>query len=85
MHYLNPLIFYRSIEQNLGSPDNALIGFDYKANVANTAQFYGQFVMDEFNFAQIKQFNGWWGNKYALQQGFKYINVGGVQNLDLQL
>lgn len=85
LHYLNPLIFYRSIEQNLGSPDNALIGFDYKANVANTAQFYGQFVMDEFNFAQIKQFNGWWGNKYALQQGFKYINVGGIQNLDVQL
>lgn len=85
LHYLNPLIFYRSIEQSLGSPDNALIGFDYKANVANTAQFYGQFVMDEFNFSQIKQFNGWWGNKYAIQQGFKYINVGGIQNLDLQL
>lgn len=84
-HYLNPLIFYRSIEQSLGSPDNAMIGFDYKANVAKTAQFYGQFVMDEFNFAQIRQFNGWWGNKYAIQQGFKYINVGGVQNLDLQL
>lgn len=85
LHYLNPLIFYRSIEQALGSPDNAMIGFDYKANVANTAQFYGQFVMDEFNFSQIKQFNGWWGNKFAIQQGFKYINVGGVQNLDLQL
>ena len=84
-HYLNPRIFYRSIEQSLGSPDNAMVGFDYKANVAKTAQFYGQFVMDEFNFSQIKQFNGWWGNKYAIQQGFKYINVGGVQNLDVQL
>jgi hypothetical protein len=85
LHYLNPLIFYRSIEQALGSPDNAMIGFDYKANAASTMQFYGQFVLDEFNFAQIKQFNGWWGNKFALQQGFKYINVGGVKNLDLQL
>ena len=67
LHYLNPIIFYRSIEQSLGSPDNALIGFDYKANVANSLQFYGQFVMDEFNFSHIRQFDGWWANKYALQ------------------
>lgn len=85
LHYLNPIIFYRSIEQSLGSPDNALIGFDYKANVANTLQFYGQFVMDEFNFGHIRQFDGWWANKYALQQGVKYINVGGINNLDVQL
>ncbi|MCB9257006.1 MAG: hypothetical protein H6579_07750 [Chitinophagales bacterium] len=85
LHYLNPLIFYRSIEQALGSPDNAMVGFDYKANVASTMQFYGQFVMDEFNFEHIRKTDGWWANKYAIQQGFKYINVGGLDNLDLQV
>ena len=28
--------------------------------------------------------NGWWGNKQAVQVGFKYIDVAGIRNLDLQ-
>jgi hypothetical protein len=39
--YLNPIIFYRSIEQQNGSFDNALVGLDVKANVAHALQFYG--------------------------------------------
>ncbi|HEU0064504.1 MAG TPA: hypothetical protein VFQ58_05715, partial [Flavisolibacter sp.] len=31
--YLNPIIFYRSVEQQNGSPDNAIAGLDFKANV----------------------------------------------------
>ncbi|MCO6494193.1 MAG: hypothetical protein J5I91_00750, partial [Bacteroidetes bacterium] len=30
--YLNPIIFYRAIEQQLGSRDNAMIGLDWKWN-----------------------------------------------------
>lgn len=85
LHYLNPLIFYRSIEQDLGSPDNSVIGFDYKVNIAKSLQLYGQLVMDEFNFEQIRARNGWWANKYALQFGGKYIDVAGIDHLDLQL
>ena len=47
--YLNPVIFYRSIEQQNGSFDNAVAGLDAKANVAKKFQFYGQFLLDEFN------------------------------------
>lgn len=83
-HYLNPIIFYRSIEQSLGSPDNAVIGFDFKANVARRVQFYGQLLMDEFNFSHIRKRDGWWANKYALQIGAKYVNVAGLKNLDIQ-
>jgi len=46
--YLNPIIFYRSIEGTVGSPDNALAGFDFKANIAHKLQFYGQLLLDEF-------------------------------------
>ena len=84
-HYLIPIIFYRSIEQNLGSPDNSVIGFDYKANFLRHFQLYGQFIIDEFNFTQIRAKNGWWGNKWGLQQGLKYIDVANIPNLDLQL
>jgi hypothetical protein len=38
--YLNPIIFYRHIEGTLGSPDNAVAGLDFKANVAKRFQFY---------------------------------------------
>ncbi len=82
--YLNPLIFYRAIEQALGSPDNALIGLDFKANIARHLQLYGQFVLDEFNFANIRARNGWWANKFGLQAGGKYIDAFGVSTLDLQ-
>lgn len=84
-HYLIPIIFYRTIEQSLGSPDNSFIGFNYKVNFLRHFQSYGQFMLDEFNFSQIKAKNGWWANKYGIQQGVKYIDVANVSNLDLQL
>ena len=82
--YLNPVIFYRSIEQQNGSFDNAVAGFDAKANVAGSFQFYTQFLLDEFNLTQIRKQDGWWANKWALQLGAKYIDAFGISNLDLQ-
>ncbi len=84
LQYLNPVIFYRAIEQSLGSSDNSLLGLDYKANIARRLQLYGQVVLDEFNFGQISKFNGWWANKFAIQTGLKYIDAFGIPNLDLQ-
>jgi hypothetical protein len=82
--YLNPIIFYRSIEQQLGSFDNANIGFDFKANMAKKFQFYGQILFDEFILKRLKV-KGAYENKYALQLGGKYIDAFGIPNLDLQL
>ncbi|MCW3074463.1 MAG: hypothetical protein JWP69_1532 [Flaviaesturariibacter sp.] len=83
--YLNPVIFYRSIEQQNGSFDNAVAGLDVKANVAKRFQVYGQLLLDEFKLNEIKAGDGWWANKYALQGGIKYIDALGIKNLDLQL
>lgn len=83
--YLNPVIFYRSIEQQNGSFDNSVAGIDAKANVAKKFQFYGQFLLDEFNLTQLKKGSGWWGNKYGIQVGAKYIDAFNIPNLDLQI
>jgi hypothetical protein len=83
--YLNPVIFYRSIEQQNGSFDNSVAGIDFKLNSLKQVQFYGQFLLDEFNLKEIKKNDGWWGNKWGLQLGAKYINAFGINNLDLQL
>jgi hypothetical protein len=83
--YLNPIIFYRHIEGTVGSPDNAIAGFDFKANIAHKAQLYGQLLLDEFVLSEIKKNNGSWVNKYGIQVGVKYIDAFGVPNLDIQL
>jgi len=83
--YLNPVIFYRSIEQQNGSFDNSVAGVDFKLNALKRLQFYGQFLLDEFNLTQIKKNNGWWANKWGLQLGAKYIDAFGIKNLDLQI
>lgn len=84
--YLNPVILYRTIEQSVGSPDNVLIGINAKWNLWQRLQLYGQFILDEFKFDElIINQDGWWGNKYGLQLGLNYPNVGGVDHLDLQL
>lgn len=83
--YLNPIIFYRALEQYTGSQHNAIIGADFKWNLFKRFSVYGQLVVDEFVMNEIRNQTGWWGNKYALQAGAKYIDVLGINQLDGQI
>ncbi|MEQ6120077.1 hypothetical protein [Reichenbachiella sp. MALMAid0571] len=83
-NYLNPVIFYSTIEQQTGSPDNALLGFDFKWNAKKGVSFYGQFILDELIVGELKSGRGWWGNKYAYQLGGKYYDAFKIPHLDLQ-
>ncbi len=85
LNYLNPVIFYRAIEQQNGSADNALLGIDWKWLIVPRVSFYGQFVLDEFVLKEMTSGKGWWANKFAVQGGIKYIDVAGIPNLDVQL
>jgi hypothetical protein len=82
--YLNPVIFLRHVEGTVGSPDNAVAGIDFKANVFHQIQLYGQLLLDEFILKQITKNNGYWANKWGLQLGLKYIDAFTIKNLDLQ-
>ena len=82
--YLNPVIFLRSAEQQVGSPDNAMLGMDFKINAAHQAQLYGQLLLDEFVSKEITSSRGWWGNKYGMQVGIKYLDIFNIKNLDVQ-
>lgn len=83
--YLNPIIFYRSVEQQNGSFDNSVAGLDVKANLPKQIQLYGQLSLDEFLLSEITRNRGWWANKWGIQVGAKYIDAFGIPNLDLQL
>lgn len=84
LSYLNPIIFYRAIEQNLGSPDNVILGANWRYIISKHFSYYGQFILDELIISNLRAGNGWWGNKFGIQSGIKYINAFGVKNLDLQ-
>ena len=86
LQYLNPIIFYRAVEQAVGSPDNVVIGLNWKWNFLKRFSFYGQFLLDELSVGDLLRLGGdWWGNKFALQAGLKYIDVFGLDHLDLQV
>jgi hypothetical protein len=83
LQYLNPVILYRSIEGNIGSPDNVLLGVNARVDVRKTMSIYGQFVLDDLHVRNI--LNGhldWWGNKYGHQLGMKYFDMFGIPFLD---
>ncbi|MEY4925740.1 MAG: hypothetical protein RI894_176 [Bacteroidota bacterium] len=83
--YLNPIIFYRTVEGALGSPDNVLLGANAKFNFAKHCQLYGQVLLDEFRINEITNSRAWWGNKYAIQAGLKYIDIAKIDHLDAQI
>lgn len=84
LNYLNPVIFYRAVESGLGSSDNVVLGTNWKWNFLQRFSLYGQIVLDELVVGELLANDGWWGNKYAIQSGLKYINVFGINQLDLQ-
>jgi len=68
--YLHPLIFYRTVEFQLGSPDNVLLGGQIVHRHGPNTHLYAQFVIDEFLASEFfKPRRGWWGNKWGVQLG----------------
>lgn len=86
-NYFNPIIFLRWVEQQQGTPDKVMLGFDGKWIFRPGMELYGQFALDEFVFNEFFGIDGKGSkrNKYGIQAGYKYINALGVKNLDLQL
>ncbi len=86
MSFLNPIIFYRTVEFASSSKSgNALLGLTYKYKWNNQVNLYGQFLLDEFSFNEIKKGNQSWKNKYGYQLGAKYFNAFNIENLLLQV
>lgn len=84
--YLNPIILYRTVEQSVGSPDNALVGLTARYRTPWRIEAYGQFTLDEFKFDELFTLRrGWWANKWGYQIGAQYVDAFGLGNLDLRI
>jgi hypothetical protein len=82
--YLNPIILYRTIEQSVGSPDNAVAGLTGRYRSSFGVEIYGQLVLDEFKFNELFiERRGWWANKFGYQIGARYADAFGIDQLDL--
>ncbi len=85
MNFVNPIIFYRTVEFTSSSRSgNALLGTTAKYKLSNSANLYGQFLLDEFSVGDVKAQNYSWKNKYGYQIGLKYYNAFKVKNLLIQ-
>ena len=85
LNYFNPIILYRYVDHQLGSPDNVLVGMNADYLPFRDFQVYGQFILDEFKISEIRAGDGWWGNKFGWQLGARYVDVLGINQLDIGL
>lgn len=85
MSFVNPIIFYRSVEFASSSKSgNALLGITSKYKWNSKINLYAQFLLDEFSLGDVKKQDKSWKNKFAYQLGAKYYNAFGIENLLLQ-
>lgn len=84
VQYLNPLIFYHAIQWNSGSPDNSMLGLNFRWKIYRGLVFYNQLFLDDWNFSKMKKEKGFSGNKYAYQLGLKCFDAFGIKGFYLQ-
>ena len=74
LSYLNPVIFYRTIEGDIGSPDNVLLAGSVAWIPVNGYRLYTQFLIDELRLSEVG--NDWWGNKWGYLLGVQMADPG---------
>jgi hypothetical protein len=84
LSYLNPVIFFRPLEFNLGSFDNDLMGINLRFTAFKGVILYGQFLIDDMRIKDFLAGNGEYRDKYGVQTGIKTYDLFGIKNLFLQ-
>jgi hypothetical protein len=78
--YLNPIIFFKSVEHSLRDRDNAFLNLDVEYFLHPGYKAYGTILIDDIDFSKIG--TGWWGNELGWQGGLAMTNLAGLQNVD---
>ncbi len=81
--YLNPIMFFRSAEHYLGSPDNMMMGLDFKCTAIKNLKFYGELLIDDITTTKLG--TNWYGNKLGYSVGTFWVDPLSIDNLDLRV
>ena len=81
--YLNPLMFLRSAEHYLGSPDNMMMGLDVKFIPCRNVILNAELLVDDLTTGKLG--SGWYGNKLGYLLGAFFAEPLGMENLDMWL
>jgi hypothetical protein len=84
LSYLNPIIFYRAVEIDRGSPDNMQIGGGISWIPIPGLRVYTQGLLTEFKLSELTAGDGWFGNKWGWLAGM-HIVPQQVTGLDVHL
>lgn len=69
LSYLNPFVFYKSLEHSNLDRDNSMLFFNYETNVIKNITLFGEVIIDDIDFSKIG--TGWYGNKILYSGGCK--------------
>jgi hypothetical protein len=80
--YINPVIFYKSIEHSNRDRDNAMLFFDFNTRAGNT-EYKLLLLLDDLDYG--KMFTGWYGNQTLWQAEISYYGLNKFIPLDIHL
>ncbi|HEX9972107.1 MAG TPA: capsule assembly Wzi family protein, partial [bacterium] len=81
--YLNPVMFFRSAEHYLGSPDNMMMGIDFKLTLVRNFKFYGELLIDDITTTKLG--TDWYGNKLGYSVGTFWVDPFKIKNMDIRM
>jgi hypothetical protein len=73
--YLNPIIFYRAVEHDRGSPDNVQLGAGLSWRPINGIDLYGQLLISELVFGHLFSGEGNFENRQGYMLGFHLADL----------
>ena len=81
--YLNPVMFFRSAEHYLGSPDNMMLGLDFKCTAVKNLKFYGELLIDDIMTTKLG--TDWYGNKLGYSLGAFWVDPLKANNTNIRI
>lgn len=76
--YLNPFIFFESVQRARKERDNTFLVFDFKSSLFDNFQIRSSLMFDDINFKTFGTNS--WDNRWAMQGGFLFAEPFTLEN-----
>lgn len=76
LSYLNPFVFYKSVEHSNRDRDNSMLFLDVNNNSIPGTKLHFSLLMDDIAYSKVG--SGWWGNQIQWKGGFLSSDIGGL-------